>query len=1072
MNRQILNSLAVSWAVLIVSCSRSVPDEPVPPVVDGPADNGPADNGPVDNGPAVAVLADNRQAAGAEKGPSGGENGGEPARERMQQVLGTWNLDKDGEITSPEDQLAVLQLSLTPPAEYIVSLRAKRLTADRALVIGLPAGGRQVLLVLDQVAVFSGLELLDGKYVHDNEAVYRNGVFATDQEARVVCTVHKDGITCTFNGKTIVNWRGDLKRLSLPPGYNVPDPNALFLATRGSRYAVRDVAVFPYAPADLLSGTPTAPEATMDGSAPGSQPGIAQTGFTLPAISPVPQIVEKVAAEFQRFPHRPLPTGSELRTHIDFEKQRLEFRRSRLVLAYDKSGNHDARWDDSARALLERAAKLQPDPLPELIAAGDEVIGRGCDDPLVCFVHAWHLWRQQETARAEPLAVHAILAFEKSSYAKRVTRLAPLLLAQIYRKQSPEKRALGYRLLVRGIRETVDAACEPFASGEQRAFLADFDDELGNSTFILLASQSEGLAHTISGRSEVDPWLAHILLAEYQFDQAWKARGDGYAGSVTDEGWKIFREGVEQARAHFLEAWQLHREFPEAAVGLIRATMAAGGVASETTRFWFDEAVAAQFDAPHARDQLLLDLLPRWHGSHEQLLKFGLECLDTKRFDTEVPRTFQAAVDFIEAEDGNLRELLHDQNADDALERFLAGYEQQAAAEVAALKRLKTQNLVLCWRRGWRAEAKRRLADLGDQLDAGALQDGNVTAVRLREDLFSPVSFAELPKFRVAEKDVELAAPILSAGLSPDGTMLVVASGERGVPLQVVELSGGKSQTLALDPVCLAPRLQFSPDGKFLAAQQYFRAHPGELVRRHHWGTVTIWKLGEPAGRDLFPRESAVVEAVCWLPDQRYLAAGFFDSAVILDVETGRQVATTADKASRCIMLAASPDGKLLATGHVGGEVGLWEVPPADQLVPSDLPAPMVKLFSLKQHGDSVIDLEFSPDGKRLASSSDKDQTVWLWSTETRTAVKRLDGRRIVFSPNNRLLVTCGGPTAERRMAAWNALTGAPEAGFAGGELEQFFDAFFSPDGSKLMGIAATGVVRTWDPHFVPEQKN
>ena len=319
-------------------------------------------------------------------------------------------------------------------------------------------------------------------------------------------------------------------------------------------------------------------------------------------------------------------------------------------------------------------------------------------------------------------------------------------------------------------------------------------------------------------------------------------------------------------------------------------------------------------------------------------------------------------------------------------------------------------------------------------------------------------------------RDRQLSGQILSAILSPDGKTLVIGGVARGLPLQVVELAGGEPQTLAIDAVCLAPRLQFSPNGKLLAAQQYFLAQPGDLVRLHHWGTATIWKLGQPAGRDLFPRESSIVDAVCWLPDQRFIAAGLFDSAVILDVETGRQVATTADKASRCIMLAASPDGKLLATGHAGGEVGLWEFPPADQLVPSDLPTPLIKLFSVKKHGSAIIDLEFSADGKRLASSSDEDQTVWLWSTEKRAAIKMLDGRRLAFSPDSRLLVTCSGPTADRKMAVWNGATGAPAARFPGRDLEQFFDTFFTPDGESLIGVAATGIVRTWNPHTSPEQ--
>ena len=73
------------------------------------------------------------------------------------------------------------------------------------------------------------------------------------------------------------------------------------------------------------------------------------------------------------------------------------------------------------------------------------------------------------------------------------------------------------------------------------AFLAEFEEDLGRPTFVLLAGKREGLTQTIAARTEVDPWLAHMLLAEHHLDEAWQGRGKGYADSVTDEGWKIFR---------------------------------------------------------------------------------------------------------------------------------------------------------------------------------------------------------------------------------------------------------------------------------------------------------------------------------------------------------------------------------------------------------------------------------------------------------------------------------------------------------------------------------------------------
>lgn len=71
----------------------------------------------------------------------------------------------------------------------------------------------------------------------------------------------------------------------------------------------------------------------------------------------------------------------------------------------------------------------------------------------------------------------------------------------------------------------------------------------------------------------------------------------------------------------------------------------------ETPRMWFDRAVAAQFDYEPAYDTLLWSLMPRWGGSHEQMYLFGLECLDTGRFDTFVPGRFLDALATIKRRD-------------------------------------------------------------------------------------------------------------------------------------------------------------------------------------------------------------------------------------------------------------------------------------------------------------------------------------------------------------------------------------------------------------------------------------
>ncbi len=161
--------------------------------------------------------------------------------QRLQPVKGAWSIQQD-RLVSPVDSPALLQLPYHPPDEYVVSLRARRISGRNVLAIGVPVRGRQVLIALDaHESNVSGLEYVDGKHVNENEAARRGSLFIGDQEAKISCTVRKDGITCLFDDVKVIDWNGDPQSLSLPSDFTVPDRKAPFLATIGSRYEIREL---------------------------------------------------------------------------------------------------------------------------------------------------------------------------------------------------------------------------------------------------------------------------------------------------------------------------------------------------------------------------------------------------------------------------------------------------------------------------------------------------------------------------------------------------------------------------------------------------------------------------------------------------------------------------------------------------------------------------------------------------------------------------------------------------------------------------------------------------------------
>ena len=183
-------------------------------------------------GGAATVLSSPAPVGIAETGP--------PSR---QEVKGKWTV-ADEWVLSPADPVALLQLAERPPEEYVVSLRARRLTGKNTFAIGLPVAGSQVLLALEtNSATASGLELVDGKRAGENESSYRGRLLLPDRETVITCTVHKDAVTCMCGDVKVVDWKGDLRKLSLPSDFAVPDKKAVFLATMGSSVAVRDIKV-------------------------------------------------------------------------------------------------------------------------------------------------------------------------------------------------------------------------------------------------------------------------------------------------------------------------------------------------------------------------------------------------------------------------------------------------------------------------------------------------------------------------------------------------------------------------------------------------------------------------------------------------------------------------------------------------------------------------------------------------------------------------------------------------------------------------------------------------------------
>jgi WD40 repeat protein/class 3 adenylate cyclase len=158
-----------------------------------------------------------------------------------------------------------------------------------------------------------------------------------------------------------------------------------------------------------------------------------------------------------------------------------------------------------------------------------------------------------------------------------------------------------------------------------------------------------------------------------------------------------------------------------------------------------------------------------------------------------------------------------------------------------------------------------------------------------------------------------------------------------------------------------------------------------------------------------------------------------------------------------------SPDGTKLATTSQDGTAKLWNVEPAATGNTGR------ELLTLEGHTDAVFGVDFSQDGARLATSSFDGRTI-VWDLEASLAAG--SGRKLLtvggagrgvsvrFSPDEKRLITHNQD--DGTVQVWDAVSGKELLSFVAHHAPSWSVAV-SPDGTRLATASMDGTAKVWD---------
>jgi WD40 repeat protein/predicted Ser/Thr protein kinase len=337
----------------------------------------------------------------------------------------------------------------------------------------------------------------------------------------------------------------------------------------------------------------------------------------------------------------------------------------------------------------------------------------------------------------------------------------------------------------------------------------------------------------------------------------------------------------------------------------------------------------------------------------------------------------------------------------------------------------------------WGTESWQRQKDYPGEM-AAISKTGDLLATAESSPFYwESANSVKLFNWRTGESHGEIDTVGRVLALSPDGKSLAEAGKNSGIKIWDTASRKLLRNWRTKTPVW---SLNFSPDGR-------------ELLSAGWSSDVSLWPLDSDSEPRTFSCGSLHAWSAVFSSDGATIATTSSDQTVRLWDRASLTLKSILHGHDNEVWCAAfSPDGKFLASGGKDRNVMLWSLAGSTR-------APRVMPH------DRDISLQFSPDGKWLATLDPHVGNAVLWDMDRFTEAGSFTGRGVIgFSPDGKSAALFDSSNLKMQFWLPDGKTLQKEVTLAGTPLENGPACFAtSPDGGFLFAIEANGMIRVWN---------